>query len=111
MRLFVINPGSIGLDDAPGTIGNIPRNFFRAPFGRRFDFSLAKLTSLPGRARLEFRMDVINATSERLNRLDLAQAVFGNNATGLTDPRVGSINPYRNMFNPRIIQLGARVSF
>ena len=50
-----------------------------------------------------------NATSERLNRLDLAQSVFANNV--LTDPRVGSIPPYRNMFNPRIIQLGVRVSF
>jgi hypothetical protein len=109
VRLYLIDPASIGLDYAPGTIGNIPRNFFRAPFGRRLDFSFAKMTSLPGRARLEIRVDVINATSERLHRLDVAQSVFGNN--GLTDPRVGSIPPYRNMFNPRILQLGARVSF
>jgi hypothetical protein len=109
VRLYVIDPASISLDYAPGTIGNIPRNFFRAPFGRRLDLSLAKLTGLPGRARLELRVDVINATSERLNRLDLAQSVLANNV--LTDPRVGSIPPYRNMFNPRIIQLGARVSF
>jgi carboxypeptidase family protein/TonB-dependent receptor-like protein len=109
VRLFVINPQSISLDYAPGTIGNIPRNFFRAPFGRRLDFSFAKLTALPGRARLELRVDVINATSERLHRLDLAQFVLAN--TFLTDPRVGSIPPYRNMFNPRILQLGARVSF
>jgi hypothetical protein len=109
LRLYIINPESISLDYAPGTFGNIPRNFFRAPFGRRVDLSFAKLTALPWRARLELRVDVINATSERLNRLDLAQFVFANNV--LTDPRVGSIPPYRNMFNPRIIQLGARVSF
>ncbi len=109
VRLYIINPASISLDYAPGTIGNIPRNFFRAPFGRRLDLSLAKVTGLPGRARLEVRVDVINATSERLNRLDLAQFVFANNV--LTDPRVGSIAPYNNMFNPRIIQVGARVSF
>jgi hypothetical protein len=109
LRLYVIDPASISLDYAPGSMGNIPRNFFRAPFGRRLDMSLAKLTALPGRARLELRVDVINATSERLHRLDLAQSVFATNV--LTDPRVGSIPPYRNMFNPRIIQLGARVSF
>ena len=48
MRLFVINPASISLDYAPGTFGDIPRNFFRAPFGRRLDLSLAKLTRFRG---------------------------------------------------------------
>ncbi|HWK10311.1 MAG TPA: TonB-dependent receptor, partial [Vicinamibacterales bacterium] len=108
-RLYIINPAAISLDYAAGTFGNIPRNFFRAPFGRRVDLSVAKDTPLGGSRRLEFRVDVINLTSERLHRLDLAQFVAANNL--LTNPLVGSIPPYANMFNPRSIQLGLRVTF
>lgn len=108
-RLFIINPASISLDYAPGTFGNIPRNFFRTPFGRRLDMSLAKTGSLPRGVKLQIRADVINLTSERLHRMDLSQFVFANNL--LTHPFVGSIPPYKNMFNPRIIQLGLRLTF
>lgn len=108
-RLYIINPASISLDYAPGTFGNIPRNFFRTPFGRRLDLSLAKTGSLPRGMKLQIRADVINATSERLHRMDLSQFVFANNL--LTHPFVGSIPPYKNMFNPRIIQLGLRLVF
>jgi hypothetical protein len=107
-RLFVINPAAVDLDYAPGTFGNIPRNFFRAPFGRRIDLSLAKMTPIGGKA-LEFRVDVSNLTAERLHRLDLSQFVAANNL--LTNATMGSIPPYRNMFNPRSIQLGLRFTY
>ena len=108
-RLFVINPAAVSLDYAPGTFGNIPRNFFRGPYGRRVDLSLAKVTRIAGSRQLEFRVDVTNLTSERLHRLDIAQSVAANNL--LTNPTMGSIPPYRNMFNPRNIQLGLRFTF
>ena len=108
-RLFIINPASISLDYAPGTFGNISRNFFRAPYGRRVDLSLAKNTRFGGSKALEFRVDVINLTAERLNRLDTAQQVAANNL--LTSPTVGSIPPYANMFNPRSVQLGLRFTY
>lgn len=108
-RLFLINPASVSLDYAAGTFGTIPRNFFRAPFGRRVDLSVAKVASLGGNQRIEFRVDVINLTSERLHRLDLSQFVAANNL--LTNPLMGSIPPYVNMFNPRSIQLGLRWTF
>jgi hypothetical protein len=108
-RLFVIDPAAVSLDYAPGTFGNIPRNFFRAPFGRRLDLSLAKVHSLGGSRRLEFRVDIVNLTAERLNRLDIAQQVAANNL--LTNVNMGSIPPYANLFNPRVIQLGLRVTF
>jgi len=108
-RLDVINPDAVSLDYAPGTFGNIPRNFFRAPFGRRIDLSLAKTTPIGGNRRLEFRVDVVNLTAERLHRLDVSQQVAANNL--LTNPNMGSIPPYRNMFNPRFIQLGLRFTF
>lgn len=108
-RLFVINPAAVSLDYAPGTFGNIPRNFFRAPYGRRVDLSLAKNTPVGGARRLEFRVDVVNLTAERLHRLDIAQQVAANNL--LTNVNMGSIPPYRNLFNPRSIQLSLRFTF
>jgi hypothetical protein len=108
-RLFIINPAAVSLDYAPGTFGDIPRNFFRAPYGRRVDLSLAKNTPIGGNRRLEFRVDVVNLTAERLHRFDLSQQVAANNL--LTNVNMGSIPPYRNMFNPRSIQLGLRLTF
>jgi hypothetical protein len=108
-RLFVINPAAVSLDYAPGTFGTIPRNFFRAPYGRRVDLSLAKTTPIGGNRRLEFRVDVVNLTAERLHRLDVSQLVAANNL--LTNVNMGSIPPYRNLFNPRFIQLGLRLTF
>jgi hypothetical protein len=108
-RLFLINPASISLDYAPGTFGNIARNFFRVPYGRNLDFSIAKNTRLTETSRLELRVDVIGATNERLHRFDQSSRVFANNL--LTNISVGSI-PERNLiFAPRIIQLGARIVF
>jgi hypothetical protein len=108
-RLFIINPASISLDYAPGTFGDIPRNFFRAPYGRRVDLSLAKNTLFSGNRALEFRVDVINLTAERLHRFDTAQQVLANNVLGTAT--MGSIPPYRNMFNPRSVQLGLRFTY
>jgi hypothetical protein len=108
-RLFLINPAAISLDYAPGTFGNIARNFFRVPYGRNLDFSVAKNTRLTETSRLELRVDVLGATNERLYRFDQSARVFANNL--LTNPSVGSI-PERNLiFAPRIIQLGARIIF
>jgi hypothetical protein len=105
----MINPASISLDYAPGTFGNIARNFFRVPYGRNLDFSVAKNTRLTETSRLELRVDVLGATNERLYRFDQSSRVFANNL--LTNASVGSI-PERNLiFAPRVIQLGARVVF
>ncbi len=108
-RLFLINPASISLDYAPGTFGNIARNFFRAPFARNLDFSIAKSTSFGETSRFELRVDVLGATNERLHRFDIAGRVFANNL--LTNPNVGSIEERNQIFAPRIIQLGAKIIF
>jgi hypothetical protein len=107
--LFLIDRGAIDLNYPMGTFGNIPRNFFRTPYGYQLDLALHKRTALPGRARLDLRLDAINATSERLHRLTLVSSVRAQNL--LTNPTGGAIPPYRNMFNPRILQLSARLSF
>ena len=108
-NLFLINPAAISLDYPPGTFGNIPRNFFRAPFGRNLDFSVAKSTGLAESLRRELRVDVIGATNERLHRFDTASRVLANNL--LTNVNVGSIPVRRAIFGPRIIQLGLRFVF
>ena len=107
--LFLINREAIDLNYPMGTFGNIPRNFFRTPYGYQLDLALGKQTRLPGGAMLGFRVDMLNVTSERLHRLSLVSSVRAQNF--LTNPTVGGIPPYRNMFNPRILQLSARVNF
>ena len=108
-NLFIINPAAISLDYAPGTFGNIPRNFFRAPFGRNLDFSVAKVTDLGEITRMELRVDVIGATNERLHRFDTASRVLANNL--LTNVNVGSVPVRSAIFGPRTIQLGLKFTF
>jgi hypothetical protein len=108
-NLFLINPAAISLDYAPGTFGNIPRNFFRAPFARNLDFSVAKVTRLGEVLNMELRVDVLGATNERLHRFDTASRVLANNL--LTNVNVGSIPVRSAIFAPRIIQLGLRFTF
>lgn len=108
-NLFLIDPSAISLDYAPGTFGNIPRNFFRAPFARNLDFSVAKVTGIAESLRMELRVDVIGATNERLHRFDTASRVLANNL--LTNVNVGSIPVRSAIFGPRIIQLGMRFVF
>lgn len=108
-RLFVINPASININYAPGTFGNIPRNFFRAPYGRNLDISVAKRIQFSEQGNVVFRMDILGVTNERLHRLDLASSVCAN--VCLTNPLVGSIPDRKFLFNPRLIQVGLRLTF
>jgi hypothetical protein len=107
--LFLINPASISLNYAPGTFGNIPRNFFRGPFGRNLDFSVAKTTGFGEITRMELRIDVIGATNERLHRFDTAARTSANNT--LTAATVGSFPVRSATFVPRTIQLGVKFTF
>ncbi len=108
-RLFLIQPGSISLNYAPGTLGTIPRNFFRAPYGRLLNVSAAKVTRLGETSSVEVRMDMFNVTREVLHRL--GSATNYTHANALTSPLLGSMLPRRNFFAPHTIQLGVRFSF
>jgi hypothetical protein len=107
--LYVINPKSIDINYAPGTFGNIPRNFFHAPYGRSLDLGVQKNLRFGEATRLTLRADMYNVTQERLHRLDLASNVYANNL--LTNPLVGSIPARKFFFNPHLIQLGMRLEF
>ncbi|CAN5837298.1 hypothetical protein BH18ACI4_BH18ACI4_26200 [soil metagenome] len=108
-RLFFIRPGAINVNYASGTPGNIGRNAFRAPYGRRLDLQVAKVTKLGETANFEVRMDMFDVTREVLHLTFINSQVTG--AAVLTNPLTGSI-PGRNIFfRPYTIQLGARLTF
>lgn len=113
-RLFFIRPGAIDVNYAPGTRGNIGRNIFRAPYGRRLDLQVAKVTKLGESASLELRMDVFDVTREVLHLTFINGSVTGAavlNPATVAAGTLGSI-PGRNIFfRPHTIQVGARLSF
>jgi hypothetical protein len=114
-RLALINPASVagnplsGTDYPRGTYGTLGRNFFRTPYGRALDLSVAKVIRLGEVTRFDLRADILNATNERLHRVDLVNSVFADQA--LTNQLMGSIAEYRFFFNPRVIQIGLRFTF
>jgi hypothetical protein len=108
-RLFFVRPGAIDINYAQGTFGNIPRNFFRAPYGRRLDLSLAKTVNLGETTRFELRADMFDVTREVLHSPNIASSVAANNL--LTNPLVGSIAPRSAFFVPYTFQLGAKLVF
>lgn len=108
-RLFVIPRGSISTNYANGTLGNIPRNFFRAPYGRLLHLSAAKVTRLGESTSLEVRMEMFNVTREVLHRI--GSATNYTQANALTNSLLGSSLPRSAFFAPHIIQLGARFTF
>jgi len=108
-RLFLIPAGSISTNHAPGTLGTLPRNFFRAPYGRLLNLSVAKVTRFGETRSLELRMDMFNVTREVLHRL--GSATNYTHANALTSPLLGSMLPRSAFFAPHTIQVGARISF
>jgi hypothetical protein len=108
-RLFFVRPGAININYAQGSFGNIPRNFFRAPYGRRLDLSLAKTVRFGETVRFELRADMFDVTREVLHSFNIASSVAANNL--LTNPLVGSISPRSAFFVPYTFQLGGKFIF
>lgn len=113
-RLPFIRPGAIDVNYAPGTGGNIGRNIFRAPYGRRLDLQLAKVTKFGESTSLELRLDVFDVTREVLHLTFINGSVTGAavlNPANVANGTLGTI-PGRNIFfRPHTIQIGARLSF
>lgn len=89
------------------TYGSLPRNFFRGPGRVNVDFSVAKVTSITERLKLEIRGDAFNLFNH---------AEFANPSTNIASSRFGRITTTGDT-NPvidhkeRIIQLAARFTF
>jgi hypothetical protein len=83
------------------TFGNITRFLnVRGPALFNWDVSVFKAFSVRERIKAQFRAEALNATNT---------AYFGNPNTTLTNNQFGVISSQIN--NPRLIQLGARVTF
>lgn len=81
------------------TYGSSGRNEYRGPDRINFDLSLAKTTTLTERLKLEIRADFFNI---------LNHAEFQNPSTGIGGDQFGQIT---STYDPRIIQLAARIRF
>jgi len=96
---LILNPAAFATP-APGTFGNVPRNFLRGPNFRQFDIVLNKRIRFSETTNLEFRTEIFNVFNHT-------------NPTGyvgnLTSPNFGE--PTRTApaaFGPRQIQFGLR---
>lgn len=84
---------------APGTNGNLGRNTFSGPGIAQLDFSVFKKVPITERISVQFRGEFFNLT----NRVNLYQAV-----ANLASRNFGLS---QQAFDPRVIQLGLRLSF
>jgi hypothetical protein len=94
--VFQNAPNALRPDDPYGTY---PRNSFGGPGRFNADLSLAKLTSITERVGFEFRADFFNL----FNNVE-----FKNPSTNIDDSGFGTIT---DTYDPRIIQLSARIRF
>jgi hypothetical protein len=86
------------------TYGTFGRNAFRGPTRTNIDVSIAKITNLDERRKLEFRADMFNA---------LNQPLFRNPNTTITSGTFGQISSTGSATDsqPRIIQLALKLIF
>lgn len=84
--LRYLNPAAFAMP-APGTYGNLPRNFLKGPVFHQFDLTLQKRFKLTERMNLEFRSEIYNL----FNRANFANppASLGNFLSG----NAGSFQP------------------
>jgi hypothetical protein len=85
--------------NAPGTFGNVGRNFMRGPGEINLDVGVVKNIPLKEAWRLQFRGEFFNAT----NRVNL-----GNPNTNVTSPQAGIIT---SAGAPRVVQLALKMIF
>ncbi len=55
----ILNPAAFAAP-APGTYGNLPRNFLSGPISRQFDLTLSKKFAVGERANIQFRTEIFN---------------------------------------------------
>ena len=92
-----------------GTLGNVPRNFLRAPGFANMDMSLVKNQSFGGKAKLQVRLEVFNVL-DRANFATPTRAVFAG-ATQNEAPLATAGQVLRTVNSSRQIQLGVKMAF
>jgi hypothetical protein len=90
------------------TYGTLPRNFLRGPNRTNLDMSFAKTTPLFGeRVKLEIRADFFNL----FNHTEFSTATLANSFSSTTNITGSLFGQITQTFDPRIIQLAARLTF
>lgn len=94
--------GQVFFPNAPGSTGNLQRNFLNGPIYVNWDAGLIKNIRITENSRLQLRAEAFNV----LNR---ANFVTGNLDVGSTS--FGRITASTNAYSPRLMQFGARFEF
>ena len=100
------NPAAFTMP-APGTFGDVPRNFLRGPAVWQNDMALAKHIPISEQVQLQFRAEVFNVFNKALYALpdgDISDSDFGLKQAPLNPTPIG-------MGTPRQFQFMAKVQF
>jgi hypothetical protein len=88
--------------EASGVVGNAQRNSIYGPHYRHLDLSLFKTFPIHERVNLQFRAEGFNLTNT---------TNFGQPNNSLGTGTFGTVTTLSNNYNPRLVQLVARVQF
>ena len=101
-------------DPSLATYGTLPRNFLRGPSYTNFDLAVSKTTAVSERVKIEFRAEFFNVFNHA-NFLNPGVTNSGNGAYsgGSSGSNINSslFGQITSTYDPRIIQLAARLSF
>ncbi|HYJ47902.1 MAG TPA: hypothetical protein VEV81_14935, partial [Pyrinomonadaceae bacterium] len=95
--------GQVFFPNAPGSTGNLTRNFINGPVYFNWDAGLLKNISITENTRVQLRAEVFNV----LNRANFFAGDLDINSTSFGRLTSSSANNYA----PRIVQFGARFEF
>ena len=95
-------PGQVFFLNAPGSTGNLQRNFLNGPVYVNWDAGLLKNIRITENTRLQLRGEVFNV----LNRANFFTGDLDVNSTSF-----GRLTASGNAYAPRIVQFGARFEF
>jgi len=88
--------------NAPGSTGNLSRNFLNGPMYLNWDAGIAKNIRITENTRIQIRGEIFNV----LNRANFFTADLDVGSTSF-----GRLTSAGNAYAPRIVQFGARFEF
>lgn len=93
--LRYLNPAAFAIP-APGTYGNLPRNFLKGPVFHQFDLTLQKSFSISEKIKLQFRSEIYNLFN-RANFANPPASLPNNLGTGATSQQPGQAFTLNNV--------------
>jgi Carboxypeptidase regulatory-like domain len=100
---------------APGTWGNLGQNAVTGPGRDNWNIALFKAFAFTERVRLEFRAESFNTWNHPQWHADVqSSGNYGNSLTiknGAGDPTLGNFGTITQAYDPRVFQLGLKLSY